>query len=43
LGYGPGRFPVAEAAAERTIALPFYAALSEREVDEVVDTLRELL
>jgi perosamine synthetase len=42
-GYGPGDFPVAESAAERTIALPFFTAMSEAEVDEVVQRLRELL
>ena len=42
-GCGPGDFPVAEAAAERTIALPFFSGLSEAEVDEVVSSLRELL
>ncbi len=42
-GYGPGDFPVAEAAAERTIALPFFGGMSEAEVDEVVENLSGLL
>jgi perosamine synthetase len=43
LGCRPGDFPMAEAAAQRTIALPFFAGLKESEVDEVVATLRGLL
>ncbi len=42
-GCAPGDFPVAEAAAERTIALPFFTGLREVEVDEVVQTLCDLL
>lgn len=42
-GYGPGDFPVTEAAAERTIALPFFSGMSEAEVDEVVEQLRGTL
>lgn len=42
-GYLPGQFPVTEAAAERTIALPFYAGLEESEVDAVVVKLGELM
>ena len=42
-GYGEGDFPITEAAAERTLALPFFTRLSESEVDEVVETLKELL
>jgi perosamine synthetase len=42
-GYRPGEFPVAEAAAERTIALPFFTTLSEAEVAEVVAALEEVV
>jgi perosamine synthetase len=42
-GYGLGDFPVTEAAAERTIALPFFSGISEAEVDEVVEQLGALL
>ena len=37
----PGDFPAAESAAERTLALPFFNALSESQIDEVCSTLRE--
>jgi perosamine synthetase len=43
LGYEPGQFPVTESAAERTIALPFFAGLGESEIEEVSDALRALL
>ncbi|NIN71532.1 MAG: aminotransferase class I/II-fold pyridoxal phosphate-dependent enzyme [Gemmatimonadetes bacterium] len=42
-GHGPGDFPVSEAAAERTIALPFFSGMSEAQVDEVVEQLRDTL
>ena len=42
-GYRPGQFPITESAAERTIALPFYSRLSEHEVEEITEALRELL
>jgi perosamine synthetase len=42
-GYKPGDFPVTEALAARTIALPFHNHLTEGEVDRVVQTLRGLL
>ncbi|MBS1880562.1 MAG: DegT/DnrJ/EryC1/StrS family aminotransferase [Actinobacteria bacterium] len=35
LGYREGQFPVAEAAAARSLALPFYPSLGEAEVDRV--------
>lgn len=38
-GFGPGMFPIAESVSQRTIALPFYNDLSEREIDHVVQTL----
>lgn len=43
LGCRPGDCPVAESAAERTIALPFHSRLTEGEVDEVVQALVELV
>ena len=43
LGNQAGRFPVAEAASEGTIALPFFNHLSEPEIDEVCETLGTLL
>jgi perosamine synthetase len=38
-GHRPGDFPVTERVAERTIALPFFNALTAAQVDEVVDCL----
>jgi perosamine synthetase len=43
LGYQAGDFPITEAVAARTMALPFHNRLSEAEVDRVVQTLRALL
>ena len=39
-GYKEGDFPVTEAVADRTIALPFYNELSEGQLDEVCKTLK---
>jgi perosamine synthetase len=43
LGYGPGDFPVCEATADRTIALPFFPELSRAQVDRVAAALDDLL
>ncbi len=43
LGHKPGEFPVTEALAERTIALPFHNHLTPADADYVVETLRSLL
>jgi perosamine synthetase len=42
-GYKQGDFPVAENVSKKTIALPFYNNLSEKEIDFVVCNLKELL
>jgi len=42
-GCGEGDFPVTESVAARTIALPFYSNLQQGQVEQVVDTLRQLL
>lgn len=42
-GYKPGSFPVCEALAERTVALPFHHELAEEDVEKVCDALRGLL
>jgi perosamine synthetase len=42
-GFKPGDFPVCEAVAARTIALPFYGTMTEAEVDAVWDALKSLL
>jgi|WetSurMetagenome_2_1015567.scaffolds.fasta_scaffold18157_4 perosamine synthetase len=39
-GYKPGDFPVCEKVAARTIALPFYNRLSEKDQDLVVEVLK---
>jgi dTDP-4-amino-4,6-dideoxygalactose transaminase len=41
LGYRPGQFPVAEAACERTVALPLYPDLADGDVDVVCDAVRD--
>jgi dTDP-4-amino-4,6-dideoxygalactose transaminase len=38
-GSAPGSFPIAESISGRTIALPFFGTLTEREIDLVVQTL----
>lgn len=42
-GYKRGDFPVTEQVAGRTIALPFYNNLGEKEIDFVVGNLKEIL
>lgn len=42
-GYRAGDFPVTERIAERSIALPFFNALTASQVNEVVDCLAHLL
>ena len=39
LGYREGQFPVAEAAAARSLALPFFPAMTEAQVDRVCEAL----
>jgi perosamine synthetase len=43
LGYREGQFPVAEAAAAHSLALPFFPAMSEAEVDRVCQELASAL
>jgi len=38
-----GAFPITEDAADRTIALPFFGALTDAQMDEVVDGVRSVL
>ncbi len=42
-GHQPGDFPVCEAVAARTLALPFHHELTEQDVDRVCSELRKLL
>ena len=42
-GYKPGDFPVCEAVAARSVALPFHHELTEEDVDTVCSELRRLL
>ncbi len=42
-GHRPGEFPVAEAVAERSVALPFFPALSESQVARVAEALERVL
>jgi perosamine synthetase len=39
LGYREGQFPVAEAAAARSLALPFFPAMTEPQIDRVCEEL----
>jgi len=41
-GYKKGDFPTAENVSSRTIALPFYSNLSEKEIDFVVSNLKKI-
>ena len=42
-GHRPGQFPICEAVARRSLALPFFPELSESEVEHVVTALREVV
>jgi perosamine synthetase len=43
LGTKEGDFPITEAVATRTIALPFYNRLTKEQIEHVVDTLADLV
>jgi perosamine synthetase len=42
-GFKPGDFPVAESISQRTLALPFFTRLTEREIDLVCQTLELMM
>jgi perosamine synthetase len=42
-GFHGGEFPIAERVAERSLALPFYTAMGEAEVERVAEALSEAL
>ena len=43
LGYREGQFPVAEAAAARSLALPFFPSITEAEIGRVCEALAATL
>lgn len=43
LGYGKGHWPVAEAAYERMLTLPLWSGMSDRDVDDVIDAVRDVV
>lgn len=43
LGYGPGSFPVTEAAAKEILSLPIYPGITESEQEFVAESLRKAL
>ena len=43
LDYGPGDFPVAEAAAAEVLSIPIYPELTEAQLERVVTTIRHFL
>jgi len=42
-GFKEGDFPVAENISQRTIALPFYANLKEKDIDFIVKSLKQII
>ena len=42
-GFEEGDFPVTEFVSERTIALPFFTTMTEKEIDYVVSNLKEVI
>ena len=42
-GISEGSFPIAESVSQRTLALPFFAGITEREVDIVAQTLQLMI
>ena len=42
-GYRAGDFPIAESVSQRTLALPFYCDLTQREIDLVCQTLEVMI
>lgn len=42
-GFKPGDFPVAESVSQRTLAVPFYNALTDKDMDFVVQTLELMI
>jgi dTDP-4-amino-4,6-dideoxygalactose transaminase len=42
-GYGPGKCPVAEAYYQKTLSLPLYPAMSDAEVDRVIEVVGDVV
>ena len=42
-GFAPGSFPIAESVSQRTIALPFYNDLPEKDLEIVCQTLEHMI
>ena len=42
-GFKKGDFPITEFVSDRTIALPFYTEMDEREVNHVVENLKDVI
>ena len=42
-GHRPGEFPVCEDVAARSVALPFFPAMTETQVERVAGALRQVL
>jgi perosamine synthetase len=43
LGFRPGMYPIAESVSNRTIALPFYNDMTQKDVDIVGGTLELMI
>lgn len=43
LGYKPGQWPVAESTYERLISLPMFPAMSDSDVDDVIEALKKVI
>ncbi|MDR6862593.1 DegT/DnrJ/EryC1/StrS family aminotransferase [Phycicoccus sp. 3266] len=43
LGYGPGRFPVAERAAQQILSLPLFPGITHSQQERVADVLRQAM
>ncbi len=42
-GFKPGDFPVSEYVSASTLALPFFGAMTPRQISQVCDELEEIL
>jgi perosamine synthetase len=42
-GFREGQFPVAEAVSQRSLALPFFTAMGEAEMERVAEALTDAL